>query len=401
MDIEHLGQVFTPAEIVGQMLALRRNFGRVLEPSCGAGAFYKVIRDCVAIELDPLVCPPGANCTDFFDYPTEEKFDTIIGNPPYVRYQDIAPATKKIIESKSANFNVSAVDFDRRSNLYLFFIAKCIEHLTPHGELIFITPREFLKATSARKLNEFIYNSGTITDLIDLADQRVFDGATPDCIIFRFEKGNFTRKTAVATGTLRQADRRLNELRIGTFSTKFFSVSNGQLLFTSDEYQAKFSDLFYVKVGGVSGMDSVFASDEFGTHDFVCSETRQTGATRRMIYNSKCNYLERHKAELLARRIRHFDENNWWMWGRNCYISSAPRIYVNMKTRVENPFFLHPCNYFDGSILGIFPHDTSADLNKLCEKLNSIDWAELGFRAGGRFLFSQRALENTKIMIID
>lgn len=27
---------------------------------------------------------------DFFDFPVSEKFDTIIGNPPYVRFQDIA-----------------------------------------------------------------------------------------------------------------------------------------------------------------------------------------------------------------------------------------------------------------------------------------------------------------------
>lgn len=32
---------------------------------------------------------------DFFDYGEENKFETIIGNPPYVRYKDIPPDTKK------------------------------------------------------------------------------------------------------------------------------------------------------------------------------------------------------------------------------------------------------------------------------------------------------------------
>lgn len=32
-NIEQLGQVFTPSNIVAQMLALRKNYGRVLEPS--------------------------------------------------------------------------------------------------------------------------------------------------------------------------------------------------------------------------------------------------------------------------------------------------------------------------------------------------------------------------------
>ncbi|MFC3666409.1 class I SAM-dependent methyltransferase, partial [Uliginosibacterium paludis] len=36
--VEHFGQVFTAPAVVQQMLALRRNTGRVLEPSCGNGA---------------------------------------------------------------------------------------------------------------------------------------------------------------------------------------------------------------------------------------------------------------------------------------------------------------------------------------------------------------------------
>ncbi|GAA9841538.1 hypothetical protein VN0563_11700 [Helicobacter pylori] len=34
------------------------------------------------------------------------------------------------------------------------------------------------------------------------------------------------------------------------------------------------------------------------------------------------------------------------------------------------------------------------DLQNLCDKLNAINWQELGFVCDGRFLFSQRSLEN-------
>ena len=64
--VEHFGQVFTSPEIVRQMLALRRNAGRVLEPSCGDGAFVRELGDCVAIELDERVAPPEALGMDFF-----------------------------------------------------------------------------------------------------------------------------------------------------------------------------------------------------------------------------------------------------------------------------------------------------------------------------------------------
>ena len=73
-----------------------------------------------------------------------------------------------------------------------------------------------------------------------------------------------------------------------------------------------------------------------------------------------------------------------------------PRLYVNAKTRNKKPFFLHSCKAYDGSVLAIFPKFkvSFADLKLLCEKLNSIDWNELGFVCDGRFLFSQRSLEN-------
>lgn len=36
----------------------------------------------------------------------------------------------------------------------------------------------------------------------------------------------------------------------------------------------------------------------------------------------------------------------------------------------------------------------SKELENLCEKLNNIDWQELGFVCDGRYLFSQRSLES-------
>lgn len=76
-----------------------------------------------------------------------------------------------------------------------------------------------------------------------------------------------------------------------------------------------------------------------------------------------------------------------------------PRIYVNTKTRNKKPFFLHSCKAYDGSILAIFPKFKvdSRDLEILCEKLNGIDWQELGFVCDGRYLFSQRSLESCNL----
>ena len=353
------------------MLDLRRNAGRVLDPACGDGAFSGHLPGCVAIEMDPAHCPPGALNLDFFAYPESEKFATVIGNPPYVKARDILPETAVRLGSGL---------LDGHANLYLHFIEKCVRHLQPGGELILITPRDFLKATGAGRLNTWLNDQGTITDFEDLGDARIFHGAAPNCAIWRFEKGN--------------ASHRLHDGRR-------MALSGGQLMFTRGIYSLPLASVFAVKVGAVSGADEIFSDEAHANTEFVCSKTAQTGATRRMIYldqEGPIAWLEQFKERLLARRVARFDANNWWKWGRRHHVSDAPRIYVNNKTRNPRPFFLHPCKNYDGSVMALFPHRTklkATDLQRLTEMLNDVDWHELGFVCDGRFLFSQRSIEQT------
>lgn len=366
-DVARLGQVFTPPAIVDAMLALRRRHGRTLDPAAGDGAFSGRIAGCTAIELDAHFAPRGALVQDFFGYPVAKKFDTIIGNPPYVRYQYIRNVTRALFKPGR---------LDGRANLYLFFIDKCLDHLAPGGELIFITPRDFLKATSSAPLNRRLYREGTITDFVELGDARVFDGALPNCAIWRFEKDNLSHRT--------HDGRRM-------------VFAGGQLAFSHGSYCVPLAEVFAVKVGAVSGADDIYAHDELGNIDFVCSVTARTGQTRRMIYNQPLDYLEPFKPRLLARRVRRFDESNWWQWGRQHHLSERPRVYVNNRTRNTQPFFLHPSIHYDGSILALFPHQPQAKLKALCELLNAVDWHELGFVCDGRFLFAQRSLEQAML----
>ncbi len=382
--------MFTPDAVVSAMLALRRNRGRVLEPACGDGAFLRRLPGAVGIELDGAHCPPGALNMDFFAYPDAERFETIIGNPPYVRFQDIPTATRKRLDSKH---------FDGRSNLYLFFIEKCLRHLTPGGELIFITPRDFLKATSAVRLNRLMFEQGSITDAIELGDARVFDDAVPNCLIWRFEKGCADRSLRYAE--IGSGDRVAESLADPSWQARSLAESAGHLMFVRGDYPLRLSDTAFVKVGAVSGADEIYADALQGNRDFVCSSTARSGQTRRMIWCERgCPppaALLPHRARLIGRRIRPFDESNWWQWGRGYYQSDRPRVYVNGKTRAERPFFTHPCMHYDGAVLAIFPHNARTDVVAFAAALNAIDWSELGFVCDGRHLFTQRSLENAPL----
>ena len=83
---------------------------------------------------------------------------------------------------------------------------------------------------------------------------------------------------------------------------------------------------------------------------------------------------------------------------RNLYYQSVlPRVYVNNKTRRQQPFFVHDCSYYDGAVLAIFPHRPETDVRQLASALNAVDWADLGFVCDGRFLFTQRSLEQAPL----
>lgn len=381
--IKNLGQVFTPEWVAEQMLSLRKNRGNVLEPSCGNGIFVRRIYndmeggDVDAYEIDPDVgAPPYAEIKDFFATDLAKLYSTIIGNPPYVRFRDIPARTKRLLDSDL---------FDERASLYLFFIERCIRQLKPGGELIFITPADFLKSTSAIRLNKWLHSEGTITHIIKYGDRKLFKGVSPNCIAWRFEKGLFDRDCNVLEGNG------------GKWRKGRFSCSNGQISFSRQECTEHFSHWFFVKVGAVSGADAIFANPE-GNMDFVCSRTRVTGETRRMIYGIKSPLLAPFKKGLLARGIRKFYEDDWHEWGRGYFASDRSRIYVNCKTRIEKPFFVHSCNAYDGSVLALFPRKyIEYPAQALCDALNGLDWDDMGFKVGGRFIFSQRALENCQL----
>lgn len=358
---EKYAQFFTKKEQAEEMVGLIQNTGKVLEPSCGNGAIYKLLpKNSVGIEIDELIAPKDALIIDFFDY-KDTDFDTIIGNPPYLAYKDISIETK----------NKLPKILDERSNLYLFFIWECINKLKNGGELIFLVPRDFIKATSAIPLNKRLYYEGGFTYWHEYGDEQIFNNASPNVVIFRWVKG---------------AEHGIP-----------ISISNGIISFVDNKNKTRIGDIFTVMVGGASGANNIFIN-QAGNIDLVVSDTKKTGLTKKAFYVEHPNeYLIQYKNELLNRKIKTFDDTNWWKWGREIRYIPNNKIYVNCKTRDSQPFFTNESGWFDGSLLALVPKDQSLDLNFLIDKLNKNNWNEQGFVVGGRLIFSQNSLSNAYI----
>ncbi|MCF0233219.1 MAG: hypothetical protein HUJ63_13420, partial [Enterococcus sp.] len=66
------------------------------------------------------------------------------------------------------------------------------------------------------------------------------------------------------------------------------------------------------------------------------------------------------------------------------------------KTRNKDPFFINDCDKWDGSLLALFPKQ-DIDVKQATKELNSLDWNRLGFMTGGRYLFTQKSLQEAPI----
>ena len=131
------------------------------------------------------------------------------------------------------------------------------------------------------------------------------------------------------------------------------------------------------------------------------ANTKKTGETKKAHYTTEpTEYLEQHKEKLLSRKIKTFNENNWWEWGRKIRHIDGDKIYVNNKTRDEKPFFTNESGWFDGSILALVPKEENKySITDLLDILNHNNWEEQGFKVGGRLIFGQRSLSNAYIII--
>lgn len=189
-----LGQYFTPAEICNFMVGLssQGNQVRVLEPSSGEGAFLDALSEAgysnvIGVELDSEIAHHArfpVICSSFITWDSNEKFDLVIGNPPYIRWKDLEQEQKD--EIKNHRFFGNLVN--SLSDYLLPFIALSIEKLNDGGELIFITPSFWLQTKHSKSIRDFLSSHGTVTDLVDFGETTIFKGVATSLIVFKFVK---------------------------------------------------------------------------------------------------------------------------------------------------------------------------------------------------------------------
>lgn len=200
-DKNRYGQYFTKEVIAGFMTSLIRHdrSADVLEPSCGKGVFLEKLAEqgftrLSAYEIDSALEIPFdfVRRESFVSSPLSERYDVVIGNPPYIRWKNLESELKEELAT-CALWNEY---FNSLCDYLFIFLLKSVEQLRTDGELIFICPEYWLNTTHAQSLRDYLCRHGHITDIYQFKEAPLFDKVTSSHIIFRYVKS-----TAPATGT--------------------------------------------------------------------------------------------------------------------------------------------------------------------------------------------------------
>ncbi|MHC4394117.1 MAG: Eco57I restriction-modification methylase domain-containing protein [Planctomycetota bacterium] len=109
-------------------------------------------------------------------------FDTVIGNPPYIRIQALKSTQPEAVSHFSRKYeSASKGNYD----IYAVFAEKGLDLLNQSGRLGFILPHKFFNAQYGQPLRNLLVKGKNLSHVVHFGHQQVFIGSTTyTCLLF-------------------------------------------------------------------------------------------------------------------------------------------------------------------------------------------------------------------------
>ena len=187
------GQYFTPNIVADFMISLAdMNLdAHILEPSCGKGVFLELFyekgyENLTAYEIDDKLAN-NYDCVryeSFVSAKITEKYDLVIGNPPYIRWKNLETELKEEL----AKNRIWTKYFNSLCDYLYIFILKSIEVLKENGQLIFICPEYWMNTTHSIGLRNYMVKNGYFEKIFHFNETPIFSKAAVSVVIFKYIK---------------------------------------------------------------------------------------------------------------------------------------------------------------------------------------------------------------------
>ncbi len=217
------GGYYTPADLAGFLVRWVENVSpsRVLEPSCGDGVFFNILGarsysgEVLGFELDDVearkakerstsagLSNANIHASDFLGWALEaiddksKRFDAVIGNPPFIRYQYLPPLFQNRAESIFCRLGCK---FTKHTNAWVSFILASFELLRPGGRLGMVVPAEIIHVMHAQSLRSYLGEKARRLVVVD-PEELWFEGTIQGAVLLMAEKKAQTTDHAEGLG---------------------------------------------------------------------------------------------------------------------------------------------------------------------------------------------------------
>ncbi len=260
----------------------------ILEPSCGDGSFLAAFKNIfpdykqenvTGIELDPAEAAKASQygykviAGDFFSYyehDVEEKktFDVIVGNPPFIRYQNFDEKYRAVAFELMRNHGFHP---NRLTNIWLPFLLLSCEALGENGRIGMVIPAELFQVNYAAEAREYLSSHFEKLTIVTFK-KLVFDDIQQEVVLLLGEKKSNKKGirvveleglNALVNEGLKCLDRaEMKKLDHSTDKWVKYYLTNEELeileRLNADERISNAPELFEVNVGLVSGENDFF-----------------------------------------------------------------------------------------------------------------------------------------------
>jgi adenine-specific DNA methylase len=388
------GGYYTPSDLAAFLARWVSEIkpSRVLEPSVGDGVFFTELAGAkgfarskvVGFELnegeaakarlraaDAGLKRAEVHATDFLGFAMENlsnpdaRFDAVLGNPPFVRYQYLPELFQARAE---AIFRELELPFTKHTNAWVPFILASMAMLRPGGRLAMVVPAEIIHVTHAQSLRSYLGRECRRLVIID-PEELWFPGTLQGAVLLMAEKRSGPTDAAEGLGMypvkgreflrlspaeIFSAPRAINGKTVQGKWTRALLDIETRALFDElgDHHEVhRFNDVAKVDVGIVTGANKFFLVPDETVRHYGLSRWAHPAFGR----SGHCPGVVYDERQHAANALNGSPTNLLWFKGDKATIDASAKAYIavgereelhrRFKCRVRAPWYTVPSVY--------------------------------------------------------